>query len=127
MKKVIALVLAMVCMLSLFGCQSNKPVSVSIKDNVTTVSVIYFHGAKEDKWNIEGEELNALKDWVANLNNTDVEQPEIADGAQEYKFSMIDNEFSYIINGQDEHYLKIGDKWLAVSNPSHPPITSPVE
>lgn len=125
MKKLIALTLALVCVLSLFGCQADKPTTVSIKDNTTTVTVTHFHAAKEDKWNVEGEELNTIREWVDSLTYAEVEQPDVADGAQEYRFKATDNEFSYIINGENEHYLVVEDKWLAVSNPSHPPVVQP--
>jgi len=121
MKKQIAFVLIFIFVSGFFGCQSQKKPDIRIEDGVESVSVTCFHAGREDKWTMEGADLDDLRNWAATLQYTKTQQPEIADGSQEYKFSMTDKAFSYIINGKDEHYLIIGENWFSVLNPTYPP------
>ena len=79
MKKLIALVLVLVCILSLCSCgwNSQKAVATVFSENVTKVDIAHRIGTETTNWSIEGTELVPLREW---FNNLDYKHIEVEDG-----------------------------------------------
>ena len=70
MKKLIALVLALVCVLFLCSCgrNSQKVVATVFSENVTKVDITHRIGTETTKWSIEGKEIDLLRKWFNELS-----------------------------------------------------------
>lgn len=138
MKNLIALTLALTCVLGPVGCGSNhaetvgpgRPITAYIGDDVTTVDIIHHVAGETTQWIAAGEEVDSLRTWASDLEYTLVEfeegqSPGDRDGGEVYDFVLTEGDdpgFSYIINGADTCYLLIEGHWYSVTNPSNPPI-----
>ncbi len=137
MKKWIALVLALVCILALCSCgwNSQKIVAAHISQNVTKIDVIHYRGGRDTSWSIEGEEIDRLREWLDKLSykHLEVEEgqsPGDAVGGEVYTFVLTGGEwpdFSYVINGQNDCYIQSERNWFSVNNPINPPVTEPTD
>lgn len=136
MKKLIALVLSLVCVLSLCSCgwNSKKAVATVFSENVTKVDITHRIGAETKNWSIEGTEIANLKKWFDNLGYKliDVQNgqtPGDSNGNEVYTFEFTGGEwlgFSYVINGANDCYILNPDgNWFAVTNPTNPPVSEP--
>ena len=116
------------CML-LAGCgtQSDAP---QIGTDVTEVRITHILGGQTAEWTVQGEAVDALRDWAAELETeprtfAEGQTPGDSDGGEVYTFAWTaaePPEFSYVINGEKDRYLLAGGTWYAVTNPSDPPI-----
>ena len=138
MKKLIALVLALVCVLSLCSCgwNSQKAVATIFSQNVTKVDIAHRIGTETTNWSIEGTELASLREWFNNLDYKlievkDGQSPGDSNGNEVYNFAFTGGEclgFSYVINGENDCYiLNPEGYWFSVSNPTNPPVSEPTE
>ena len=137
MKKLIAFVLALVCILALCSCgrNSQKAVATVFSQSVTKVDVTHRIGTETRSWSIEGTEIDLLREWFNNLDYRLIEvkdgrSPGDSNGNEVYTFAFTGGEwlgFSYIINGENDCYLLDTElnpegNWFSVSNPSIPPL-----
>ena len=133
MKKIRALVLAVVCILSLCSCgwNSQKAVATVFGENVTKVDIAHRIGTETTNWSIEGTELVPLREWFNNLDYKHIEvedgkTPGDVNGNEVYTFEFTGGEwlgFSYVINGENDCYLLNPEgNWFSVTNPSIPPV-----
>lgn len=132
MKKLITLVLALVCVLGLVGC-SQKAVSgsevYSFPEPTTMITGSFYSQGQETAFEIGLEEydLNDLSttpviNWFYDLKLTACEEPEAVEGSESYDFYVKgENVFTYEVRGS-EAYIIIGGSYYKVSNPSVPPI-----
>jgi hypothetical protein len=138
MKKLIALVLALVCVLSLCSCgwNSQKAVATIFSQNVTKVDIAHRIGTETTNWSIEGTELASLREWFNNLDYKlievkDGQSPGDSNGNEVYNFAFTGGEclgFSYVINGENDCYiLNPEGYWFSVSNPTNPPVSEPTK
>jgi hypothetical protein len=115
----------------LAGCgkdnQSGEKLAALIPEEITEITVTHILSGKETEYTIDGAKLDELKLWASNLSMKykvykDGSTPGDVDGGEVYGFNMEDNytEFSYIINGEKECYVLVGDKWYVISNPTDP-------
>lgn len=134
MKKLIALILALVCVLPLCSCgwNSQKEVATVFSENITKVDITHRIGAETKKWSIEDTEIDSLREWFNNLSYRHIEiiegqSPGDSNGNEVYNFAFTDGEwlgFSYVINGENDCYiLNPEGNWFFVFNPSNPPIS----
>lgn len=138
MKRLIALVLALGCILSLCSCgwNSQKTVATVFGENVTKVDVTYRIGTDTTNWSIEGADVNLLREWFNNLSYKLIEikegqAPGDVNGNEVYTFEFTGGEwlgFSYVINGENECYiLNPEGNWFSVTNPTNPPAAEPTK
>lgn len=103
MKKLIALVLTLVCVIGLVGC-GQKAVSGSEEYDPNDLST------------------NSIIKWFYDLKLTACDKPETVEGSESYAFQVKgENAFTYEDRGS-EAYIIIGGNYYKVSNPSTPPI-----
>ena len=137
MKKLMAFVLSVVCILALYGCGWNSQIEVAtvFSENVTKVDVTHFMGGKTTTWSVEGTDIDPLREWYNTLSYRYREfekgqSPGDSDGGEVYTFDFTGGEwpgFSYVINGQNDCYIQSEGKWFVVGNPSMPPVVEPAE
>ena len=135
MKKLIALVLVLICVLGVVSCGYNpkKPVAGHIDQNVTKIDITHCVGVEITEWSVEGKEIEALREWLDKLAYTLVEveegkTPGDNNGGEVYNFDLIGGvwpNFSYVINGKDDCYILFEGNWFVVTNPSNPPVVEP--
>ena len=111
MKKLIVLVLALVCVLSLCSCgwNSQKAVATVFSENVTKVDITHRVCTEITNWSIEGTEIDLLREWFNNLNYKLLEvkegqTPGDVNGNEVYTFEFTGGEwfgFYYVINGEN--------------------------
>ena len=107
--------------------QSGKNPNTLIPEEVTEVTVNHILSGNESDYTIEGTALEKLKIWASNLSMKhkvykDGSSPGDVDGGEVYSFNMGNNytDFSYIINGENDCHILIGDEWYEVLNPTVP-------
>ena len=138
MKKYIALLFALVCVLSLCSCGWNSPKAVAtvFSENITKVDITHRIGPKTTDWSIDGTEINTLREWFNKLSYSHIafeegRAPGDLDGIEVYTFAFTGGEwlgFSYFINGEDNCYILSPEgNWFSVANPSNPPVGQPAE
>lgn len=140
-KKLIALVLALVCTTAFCSCgwNSKQVVAAVISENVTKIDITHHIGGKTTSWSIEETEIDTLREWFDKLTYKlievkDGQTPGDNDGNEVYNFTFTGGEwtgFSYVINGENDCYiLNPEGNWFSVTNPSTPPVAderSPIE
>ena len=138
MKKQIALVLALLCVLSMCSCgwNSRKVVATVFSENVSKVDITHRIGAESTNWSIEGTEIDPLREWFNKLSykHIDVKEgqsPGDSNGNEVYTFVFTGREwlgFSYIISGKNDCYILSPEgNWFSVIEPSNPPVVRPTE
>lgn len=137
MKKLMAFVLSVVCILALYGCGWNSQIEVAtvFSESVTKVDVTHFMGGKTTTWSVEGTDIDPLREWYNTLSYRYREfekgqSPGDSDGGEVYTFDFTEGEwpgFSYVINGQNDCYIQSEGNWFVVGNPSMPPVVEPAE
>ena len=133
MKKLIALVLALICVLSLAGCQKTsascqKTISASevylFPEPTILITGSFYSQGKETTFEIGSENYgpNDFISWFYDLELTACDEPEAVEGAESYTFKVAGKDaFTYEDRGS-EAYIIIGGNYYKVSNPSSPPI-----
>ena len=126
-----ALVLVLVCTLSLVGCQ--KSISgaevYSFPEPTTMITGTFYSQGQETAFEIGSEEYdqndlstNSIIKWFYDLKLTACDEPKVVEGAESYHFNVKEeNAFTYEDRG-DEAYIIIGGNYYKVNNPSAPPI-----
>ena len=137
MKKLIAFVITMVCVVVLSSCvwNSQKEVATVFSENVTKVDVTQFIGVRTTTWCVEGTDIDSLREWYNTLSYRYREfekgqSPGDSNGGEVYTFVFTGGEwpgFSYVINGENDCYIQSEGNWFIVTNPSMPPVSQPAE
>ena len=132
MKKLIALGLLLVCIITLCSCQKEPlklPIPV-ISEDVTKVDISYYAGGRTTNWSVEGAEVDLLKEWLNNLSLEPVlflgSTPGDCDGPSSYTFYLDREEpryFTYLFSSAEKQYIRYEGNWFVVTNPSDPPVT----
>lgn len=132
MKKVIALALALVCVLGLAGCQKTISVSevYSFPEPTMLITGSFYSQGQEIKFEIGSEDYNpddlttnSVIKWFYDLDLTVCDEPEAAEGSEVYTFRVDGKDaFTYEDRGGNEAYIIIDETYYKVSNPSTPPI-----
>ena len=137
MKRLIALVLLLLFVLALAGCNQKsgpgRPVTAYIDDSITTVDITHYISGKSTQWMAEEQDVEALRDWASKLEYELLEfeegqSPGDSDGGEVYDFALSEggySGFSYVINGSEDCCLLIEGYWFSVKNPSNPPVIEP--
>ena len=142
MRKCLFFLIAAFFAFSLAGCntspppgsgENSRPIAAYIDDDVTSIEAFHALMGMCATWDVESEELDALRDWANNLKYELVHfeegnTPGDSDGGEVYSFTIEQGDypgFSYIIHGVDKCYLRVEDEWYSVSNPTTPPISAP--
>lgn len=132
MRKLITLVVALVCVLGLVGC-SQKVVSgsalYSFPESTTMITGVFYSQGQETAFEIGSEEYDPndlsaapVINWFYDLKLTACDEPEEVEGSESYDFYVKgENVFTYEDRGS-EAYIIIGGSYYKVSNPSAPPI-----
>ena len=132
MKKLIALVLTLVCVIGLVGC-GQKAVRgsevYSFPEPTTMITGSFYSQGQETKFEIGSEEYdpndlstNSIIKWFYDLKLTACDKPETVEGSEIYSFQVKgENAFTYEDRGS-EAYIIIGGNYYKVSNPFSPPI-----
>lgn len=132
MKRYIALLLAIVCVLALAGC-GQKAVSgsevYSFPEPTTLITGTHFLQGQETAFEIGSEEYDpndlsttSVIAWFYGLKLTACDTPELVEGSESYDFYVKgESVFSYEDRGS-EAYIIIGGNYYEVRNPSAPPI-----
>ena len=131
MRKCITFISALICVLSLAGCQ--KAVSgsemYSFPEPTTEMTVTRYSQGEETVFEISPEnydhdDLTAspVISWFYNLELTACDEPEAAEGAESYVFNVSGEDvFTYEDRGS-EAYIIINGDYYRVSDPSAPPV-----
>lgn len=136
MKKLMALVLALVCVLGLVGCQNAIKGSevYSFPEPTTLITGTFYSQGQETAFEIGSEDYdpndlstNSVITWFYDLELTACDKPEAVEGAESYDFYVKgENAFTYEDRGS-EAYIIIDSTYYAVKNPSNPPIEENTE
>lgn len=131
MKKIIALVLVLVCVLSLAGCQKTISASevYSFPEPTTRITGSFYSQGQETAFEIGSEDYdpndlsaNSIIKWFYGLKLTACDKPEEVEGAESYAFYVKgETAFSYENRGS-EAYIIVDSTYYKVGNPSTPPI-----
>ena len=131
MKKLIALVLTLICVLSLASCQKTISASevYSFPEPTQMITGSFYSQGQETAFEIGSTEYAAddlatipVIKWFYDLNLTACDEPEIVEGSEIYVFYVkSEKAFTYEDRG-NEAYIIIGGTYYEVSNPSNPPI-----
>lgn len=123
MKKYIVIVSAILCVMSISGCQGNQ--ITGGPDTTASAKVSVRTGCEVD----EREELTGgavkLREWLNGFETEPVESvPE--DGRRSYAIALTfgrntPERYEYLDCGE-EYFLRSGDEWFSVGNPSPIPI-----
>lgn len=140
MEKIAVLIVAFICIFGLSGCVPapgssgpGRPIAAYIADDVTKAEITHRSGGTAEEWTVEGEELDALREWASGLKYElldSEEEPGDRDGGEVYEIVLTEGYypgFSYVIHGADDGYLLIEGYWYSVTNPSDPPIAAPAD
>ena len=138
MKKLIALVLALVCVLGLVGCSPmdnipsldlNGSYLYSFPEPTTQITGTFYSQGQETAFEIGSEDYDpddlsttSIIKWFYDLKLAACDKPESVEGSESYDFYVKgENAFTYEDRGS-EAYIIIGGNYYEVSNPSTPPI-----
>lgn len=131
MKKWIMVLVTLVCVMSLIGCQKTKSGSevYAFPEPTAQIEVsFYSQGAVSDivigseEYNPEDLSVVEVIEWFYGLELSPCEKPEDVEGGESYGFYVSDElVFSYQDRGS-EAYIIISGTWYKVKNPSVPPI-----
>ncbi len=131
MKKWITVLLTLVCVLYLIGCQKANSGSevYAFPEPTTQIEVSFYSQGAVSEIAIGSEEYNpedlsviAVIEWFYNLELSPCEKPEDVEGGESYGFYVSDElVFSYQDRG-NEAYIVVSGTWYKVKNPSVPPI-----
>lgn len=131
MKKIDALLLVLVCVLSLVGCQKTISGSevYSFPEPTTQITGSFYSQGQETTFEIGSEEYNPndvsttpIIRWFYDLQLTACDEPDVVEGSESYRFYVKGKKaFTYENRGR-EAYIIIGGNYYKVSNPSDPPI-----
>lgn len=136
MKKLMALVLALVCVLSLVGCQNAIKGSevYSFPEPTMLITGTLYSQGQETTFEIGSEDYDPndlstipVISWFYDLELTACDKPEAVEGAESYDFYVEgESAFTYEDRGS-EAYIIIDSTYYAVKNPSKPPIEETAE
>lgn len=94
MKTITILVSALICVFGLTGCVPapgasgpGRPIAAYTADDVTKAEITHRAGGTVAEWTAEGDELDALRDWVSGLKYElldSEENPGNRDGGEVY-------------------------------------------
>lgn len=137
MKKFMVAVLTLVCIFFLASCgwNSRPVIAAEIYQNVSKIEITHHIGGQTTTWSVEGTEIDNLQEWLDKLDYKtykvkDGQSPGDSDGAEVYTFVLTGGEweeFSYVINGQNDCYLQSEGNWFSVNNPTNPPVSEPTK
>lgn len=132
MKRIYALLLVLICALSLVGCQKTIRGSelYSFPEPTTQITGYFYSQGQKNTFEIGSEEYDPndlsttpIINWFYELELTACDEPEIVEGSETYGIYVKDKEaFNYEDRGSDGAYIIIGGNYYKVSNPSEPPI-----
>lgn len=132
MKKVIALALALICVLGLGGCQKTISASevYSFPESTMLITGSFYSQGQESEFEIGSEDYNpddlttdSVIKWFYDLDLIVCDEPEVVEGSETYSF-RVDGKyaFTYENRGSNEAYIITDKTYYKVSNPSTPPI-----
>ncbi len=137
MKKLITLVLSLVCILAFCSCgwNSQKNIATNISGDVTKIDITHRIGGETTNWSVGETEIDLLREWLDDLSYKHIEveegrSPGDSNGGEVYSFVFTGGEwpgFSYVINGESDCYILSEGNWFYVANPSKPPVSEPTE
>ena len=122
MKKRMALVFALICVLALVGCGKQDQTVIDFPDNVDKVVVSFYSMGQVTEWELEDTKLSAWKEWAENLSlkplsENKVEELRMTEGGESYHFEINDDEMSFTFKDHgSEKYLVIEKTYYEVLN-----------
>lgn len=122
MKKLTALVLALICVLGLVGCGQQKQTIIDIPDSIDKVVVSFYSMGQVTEWELDEGKLPAWKEWAKNLSlkpmsAEKVEELQMTEGGESYHFEINDDEMSFTFKDHgSEKYLVIEKTYYEVLN-----------
>ena len=128
MKKLIALVLALVCVLGLIGCGQQEQTVIDIPDSIDKVDVSFYSIGQVTEWELDESKLSAWKEWAENLSlkplsEEKIEELKLTDGGESYHFEINDDEMSFtFMDGGSDKYLAIEKTYYEVLNGAIPDV-----
>lgn len=128
MKKLIALVLALVCVLGLIGCGQQEQTVIDIPDSIDKVDVSFYSMGQVTEWELDESKLSAWKEWAENLSlkplsEEKIEELKLTDGGESYHFEINDDEMSFtFMDGGSDKYLAIEKTYYEVLNGAIPDV-----
>ena len=133
MKKYIAIIVSVISIFCLTGCQNTVNASEVYSFPEPTVQItgsFYSQGALTefsigpDEYDPEDRSTLPVLQWCYGLELTACEKPEDVEGEESYGFYVNgENVFDYVDRGS-EVYVIVSGTWYQVKNPSKPPITN---
>lgn len=128
MKKLIAVALAIVCVLGLIGCGQRKQTVIGIPDTIDKVEVSFYSMGQVTEWELDESKLPAWKEWAENLSlkplsEEKIEELKLTDGGESYHFEINNDEMSFTFkdHGSDK-YLVIDKTYYEVLNGTIPGV-----
>ena len=136
MKKLIALVLALVCVLGLVGCDNsaqnndNSELIIDLPSEVNAVEVSgYYNGSVINAGDFVVEDFDTFVTWISQLSleHRTFEEgktpSETQAGGNSYHFNVNNGALSFTYaDGGIEAYIVYNEEWYEVLNPSELPF-----
>ena len=131
MKKCIAVIISVISMLCLAGCQKTiqgSEVYTFPEPTIQVTGTFYSAGTVtefvigSDKYDPDDLSTLPVLEWFYRLEMITCEKPEDVEGGEVYGFYVNDeNVFDYVDRGKEVYVIASG-AWYQVKNPSKPPI-----
>lgn len=108
MKKLIAVALAIVCVLGLIGCGQRKQTVIGIPDTIDKVEVSFYSMGQVTEWELDESKLPAWKEWAENLSLKPLSEVSFTfkDHGSD-KYLVIDKTYYEVLNGTIPGVMKL--------------------
>ena len=134
MKKLLTWAITFMLIATLIGCTEQPTYTTfTLDDSDTCINITHCHCGGNEKWYVEGDDIDTFRAWLGNLNCSPVEfakgeSPSDMMGGDVYLYEFTGGTLSsltYTYIGRDGYYLRIDGNWYHITNPSEPPFKKP--
>lgn len=130
MKKIFALLLTLICVIGLVGCNQQEPEIIDIPDDISKVVVTFYSMGQTTEWELDETKVSVWKDWAENLtlkplSEEKIEELQMTEGGESYHFEINNDEMSFTFkdNGnKDNRYIIFNGTYYRAVNATVPDV-----